>query len=611
MKTALISVFNKSNVIQFATFLLENNYQILSSGGTYNKLKMVLKSDLIKEISLYTQSPEILNGRVKTLHPKIHGGILAKRSDSNHIQQLKHLEIQPIDIVVCNLYPFKEVIEQTNTKLEDAIENIDIGGITLLRAAAKNYQDVLTIVDTNDYTNIIDNFEKIMDPNNNVYRGNYATKVFKIVTEYDARISNYFDKNISTLNNVEDQNNNVLVRVYEHQRSLKYGCNPQQSKAALYKNIEQKENPFEVLNGNPGYINLLDAIYSWNLVCELRNALNLPAAASFKHTSPAGAAVYVPLSELMRKVYNISEDKELTPLACAFIRARNADPMCSYGDFIALSHEVDEATARIISIEISDGIIAPGYSREAFEILNKKKNGQYVILKGNVLSTTHNICEMKELHGTTLVQEENNAITNKESFQQILTENKLLTEEAQRDLIVANTALKYTQSNSVAYAKDGQCIGIGAGQQSRIDCVKLAKRKSETWYLRQHPKCVALFDEFKKGTKRQVKTNAVVSYIENDYTDIELKKWKDLFNKEIETLSENQKKDFIKTLDHVSLASDAFFPFRDNIDTAVKVGVRYILQPGGSVADKEVIEACNDYQMVMAFSGAKMRMFLH
>ncbi len=602
MKTALISVSNKSNIIPLAKFLLSHNYQILSSGGTFNTLKQSISSDLINDISSYTNSPEILDGRVKTLHPKIYGGILAKRENESHLNQLNELDIIPIDLVIVNLYPFKEVISKLDVLEDDAIENIDIGGHTLIRAAAKNYKDVLVITSPNDYDNFMTNFNWI----NITVRKEFALKAFKHIMEYDAYISNYFNKINDNANNELDD---TIIRVYEKQKLLKYGCNPQQKKAALYKNISQDIYPFQILNGNPGYINILDAIYSWNLVYELSNATNLPASASFKHTSPAGAAVYVPLSDTMKKVYNVV-DKELTPIAVAFIRARNADPMCSYGDFIAISHEVDKSTAKIISIEISDGIIAPGYTSEALEILSKKKSGNYVILKANEFIT--NVNEIKELHGVTLIQEENTKLTTYEILENIMTHNKDLPDDAKRDLIVANVALKYAQSNSVAYAKDGQCIGIGAGQQSRIDCVKLAKQKATTWYLRQHPFCIGLFDQFKEGTKRQVKTNAVVKYIEGDFTDIEFKNWSKSFESlNILSLGNDRKDEFMKTIDNVSLASDAFFPFRDNIDTASKIGVKYILQPGGSIADDEVIEACNEYDMCMVFTGGDMRMFLH
>jgi len=610
MKTALISVSDKTNITSIANYLLKNNFRILSSGGTYKKLISEFKNvgDFNKniiDIATYIDHPEILNGRVKTLHPKIHGGILAKRNNTEHLNELNLHNIYKIDIVIVKLYPFKEVCNNSQYTNDDIIENIDIGGHTLIRASAKNYKDVLVITDINDYNDVIDNYNNFTIKE----RRYYATKAFKYITIYDAYINNYF-QDIENINNMGERCPDVLVSVYEKKHQLKYGVNPQQKSAALYKNISVKyDYPFTILNGNPGYINVLDAIYSWNLVEELDKTLGLPAAVSFKHNSPAGAAIYSPLDEKMRKVYNISPDKELSQTSIAFIKARNADPMCSYGDFIAISGTVFEDTAKLISAEVSDGIIAIDYMDDALEILRKKKGGNYIILKAN--GVFHNNREIKELHGITLLQDRNTAITGRNNLNNIPTKNNILPEDKKRDMILANTTLKYTQSNSVAYVYNGQCIGIGAGQQSRIDCVKLAKRKVETWYLRQHPKCIALFDKFKKGVKRQEKVNAIVRYIEGDFTTHEYQNWSELFSENIDDLTTEDKANFLKTLDGVSLASDAFFPFRDNIDIASQIGVKYILQPGGSIADSTVIEAANEYGMTMAMTGAEMRMFLH
>ena len=610
MKTALISVSDKTNIVSIVNYLLKNDYQILSTGGTYHKLISEFENienfvSKIHDISSYINHPEILDGRVKTLHPKIYGGILAKRDNQSHISELNNHQILTIDIVIVNLYPFKEACNNPKYTPDDIIENIDIGGHTLIRASAKNYKDVLVITNPNDYNDVIDNYHNFTVTD----RRFYATKAFNHVTIYDAYISNYFQK-IYKLDNKENVCPDVLVSVYEKQRQLKYGVNPQQKSAALYKNISTNYSyPFTVLNGNPGYINVLDAIYSWNLVEELDKALGLPAAASFKHNSPAGAAVYSPLDEKMRKVYNIDPNRELSKTSIAFIRARNADPMCSYGDFIAISGTVFEDTARLISAEVSDGIIAIDYMDDALEILRKKKSGNYIILKAN--SILYNDREIKELHGITLVQDSNQATTGYINLNNVVTENKELSEDKKRDMILANTTLKYTQSNSVAFAYNGQCIGIGAGQQSRIDCVKLAKRKTETWYLRQHPKCIALYDKFKSGVKRQQKVNAIVRYIEGDFTTHEYQNWSKLFTEKIDVLTSEEKHKFLKTLDGVVLASDGYLPFYDNIDVASQIGVKYIVQPGGSVADSTVIEAANEYGMTMAMTGAEMRMFLH
>eukprot|EP00455_Lapot_gusevi_P051232 TRINITY_DN758_c0_g1_i1.p1 TRINITY_DN758_c0_g1~~TRINITY_DN758_c0_g1_i1.p1 ORF type:complete len:402 (+),score=163.43 TRINITY_DN758_c0_g1_i1:87-1292(+) len=394
-----------------------------------------------------------------------------------------------------------------------------------------------------------------------------------------------------------------VSRVYTPAFGLKYGCNPQQAPAAVLS-ISGSELPFEVLNGKPGYINLLDAINAWCLVRELRQSLNLPAAASFKHVSPAGAAVYVPLSDTEREIYEVSA--ELTPLAVAYLRARHTDPMCSFGDFVAVSDVVDEATALILKPEVSDGIIAPGYEAKALEILSAKKKGSFIVLQAKADYQPPEV-EYRELYGAVFCQKRNDHLCTVSDFQNVVTANKNLTDEAKRDLVVASIAIKYTQSNSVSYALNGQTIGVGAGQQSRVDCVKLAGRKAETWYLRHHPKVRAL--PFKDTIKRQERVNARVRYIEGDFTEPELQVWLQHFTSAPEPLTQQEKTEFLATMAGVSLASDAFFPFRDNIDQASKRGVKYITQTGGSVQDDVVIAAANEYDMVMAFSG--VRLFHH
>lgn len=593
MKTALISVSDKTNIEKLASFFIQNNISILSTGGTYTYLKNKLGESNITEISDYTGFCEILDGRVKSLHPKVHGGILAVESNEKHMKELEKYEICKIDYIIVNLYPFKETIKKSNN-LSDAIENIDIGGHSLIRAGSKNFEDVLVVTNPDDYEDIINHFEWI---DSNVRR-KFAEKAFTHILQYDAAIATYFDKDLD-------------IRIYNRCYDLKYGCNPQQKSAAIYKNIitVPEQFPFDIINGVPGYINILDAIYAWNLVSELSFVLKLPAAASFKHTSPAGAAIYSPLSDDLKKIYGVS-NYELTETAIAFIRARNADPMCSYGDFIAISHKIDVETAKLISIEVSDGIIAPEYDKEALEILRKKKNGNYIILIGKEYKSE--IKEVKELHGVVLIQDENKNITNYNTLENVVTKNNEITNNAKRDLILANTTLKYTQSNSVAFAIDGQCIGIGAGQQSRIDCVKLAKRKAETWYLRSHPNCISLYDKFKAGVKRQVKINAIIKYIDGEFNKIEYENWLNLFEIPPQTLTNDDKNKYLETLsEELVLASDAFFPFRDNIDCAAKIGTKYILQPGGSIMDDDVIKAADEYDMAMIFSGIDMRMFLH
>ncbi len=397
----------------------------------------------------------------------------------------------------------------------------------------------------------------------------------------------------------------TITRSFHHQFDLKYGCNPHQNPAAIYS-LEDQELPFEVLNGKPGYINLLDAMNSWQLVQELDKTANLPAAASFKHVSPAGAAVAVPLNDTFKQVYECGQH-ELSDLATAYIRARGADPMSSFGDFIALSRTVDMATAQIIKPAVSDGIIAPDYSPEALEILKGKKKGNYVVLKANAAYTPPDM-EYREVFGVGFAQKSNDLVLGEDNlFQQLVTEIKEIPSDAKRDLILAAVTLKYTQSNSVGYALDGQMIGIGAGQQSRIDCTKLAGKKAENWFLRQHPKVLEL--PFKSGVKRVERTNARVCYIEGDMTSKEMEAWVQNFDTTPTSLTTDEKSAWLEHMKGVCLASDAFFPFRDNIDQASKRGVAYIVQPGGSVRDEDVIQATNEYGMVMAFS--KIRLFHH
>ncbi|MDD6188957.1 MAG: phosphoribosylaminoimidazolecarboxamide formyltransferase [Clostridiales bacterium] len=384
---------------------------------------------------------------------------------------------------------------------------------------------------------------------------------------------------------------------------LKYGCNPNQKPAKVYIN-EADKLPFEVLNGRPGYINLMDAFNSWQLVRELKEATGLPSAASFKHVSPAGAAVAKPLTDVLKKIYFV-EGMELTPMASAYARARGADRMSSYGDWIALSDTCDKATAAIIAREVSDGIIAPDYEPEAIEILSRKKKGNYCILKMDP-SYVPAQQEVKQVFGISFEQGRNNLKIDRELFKNIVTENKELPEDAITDLIVALITLKYTQSNSVCYVKDGQAIGVGAGQQSRVHCTRLAGNKADNWYLRQHPTVLAL--PFKEGIGRADRDNTIDVYISDDYADV-LDCWENYFTEKPEPLTREEKKAWLATMDGVALGSDAFFPFGDNIERAKRSGVKYIAEPGGSVRDDNVIATCNKYGMTMAFTG--IRLFHH
>lgn len=389
--------------------------------------------------------------------------------------------------------------------------------------------------------------------------------------------------------------------------SLKYGCNPNQKPSRIF--MTQGELPIKVLNGNPGYINLLDAFNSWQLVKELKQATGLPSATSFKHVSPAGAAVGLPLSDTLKKVYFVNDlSIELSPLACAYARARGADRMSSYGDFIALSDVCDEATALLIKREVSDGVIAPGYTPEALKILQEKRKGTYNVIEIDP-EYTPNPIETKQVFGITFEQGRNEIPLNGDNlFSNIPTNNKEFSDNAKRDLMIALITLKYTQSNSVCYVKDGQAIGIGAGQQSRIHCTRLAGNKADIWWLRQNPKVMAL--PFKEKIGRADRDNTIDIYISDDYEDVLADgTWENFFTHKPEPLTREEKKSWIAQNTDVSLGSDAFFPFGDNIERANKSGVRYIAQAGGSVRDDNVIETCNKYNIAMAFTG--IRLFHH
>ncbi len=387
--------------------------------------------------------------------------------------------------------------------------------------------------------------------------------------------------------------------------SLKYGCNPNQKPARVFIS-GGGELPFEVLNGRPGYINFLDALNSWQLVSELKEALGLPAAASFKHVSPAGAAVGLPLPDVLKRIYFV-EGRELSPLASAYARARGSDRMSSYGDWIALSDTCDAATARLISIEVSDGVIAPGYEPEALEILSRKKKGGYNVIKIDPSYLPEKL-ERKQVFGISFEQGRNDVKIDEELLKNIVTENKVFPESAKRDLILSLITLKYTQSNSVCYAKGGQTIGVGAGQQSRVHCTRLAGDKADNWHLRQHPKVLSL--PFKDGIGRPDRDNAIDVYISRTPEDVTGEgAWQNVFSARPEPFAEDEKRAWLAAVSEVSLGSDAFFPFGDNIVRASRSGVRYVAEAGGSVRDDDVIDTCNRFGITMAFTG--LRLFHH
>ena len=387
---------------------------------------------------------------------------------------------------------------------------------------------------------------------------------------------------------------------------LKYGCNPNQKPSRIYM-ADGSELPIEVLNGKPGYINFLDAFNGWQLVRELKKATGLPAATSFKHVSPAGASVGRPMSDTLKKIYWVDDMGDLSPLACAYARARGADRMSSFGDFISLSDVCDVDTARLIKREVSDGVIAPGYTDEALEILKAKKNGNYNIIKIDENYTPAPL-EHKQVFGVTFEQGRQELPIDDELLSNIVTENKNIPEEALIDMKISLIVLKYTQSNSVCFVKDGQAIGIGAGQQSRVHCTRLAGQKADNWWLRQCPKVMNL--PFKEKIRRADRDNAIDLYIGDEYMDVLADgAWENIFTEKPEVFTKEEKRAWLDKLTDVTLGSDAFFPFFDNIERAHKSGVKYIAQPGGSVRDEAVIDCCNKYNMAMAFTG--IRLFHH
>ncbi|KAJ6640228.1 Bifunctional purine biosynthesis protein ATIC [Pseudolycoriella hygida] len=606
-KLALLSVSDKTNVIAFSKKLVALGFNLVASGGTATSLRN--EGLTVQDVSDITNAPEMLGGRVKTLHPAVHAGILARVTTTDRADMDKQ-NYNYIQLVVCNLYPFVNTVSKPNVTVADAVENIDIGGVTLLRAAAKNHARVTVICDPLDYDKVINEIQANGDTTESL-RQKLALKAFTHTAQYDDAISDYFRKQFSS---------------NESQLTLRYGMNPHQKPAQLFTTLEQL--PLKVVNGSPGFINLCDALNGWQLVRELKRALNLPAATSFKHVSPAGAAVGNPLSIDQAKLCMVDDIFDiLTPLATAYARARGADRMSSFGDFIALSDICDVATAKIISREVSDGVIAPGYNDDALALLRKKKGGSYCVLQIDEAYEPSAI-ERKTLFGLQMEQKRNDCLINKELFSSIVSNEKNLPESAVRDLIVATIALKYTQSNSVCFARDGQVIGIGAGQQSRIHCTRLAGEKADNWWLRQHPTVTSM--KFKKGIKRAEISNAVDNFVNGTVgKDMPLEFFQSMYDEVPKFLTDLEKTEWIKKLSNVALASDAFFPFRDNIDRAKMVcirgkrlkiirltifiqlqsGVSYIGSPSGSTNDADVINACNDHGIVLAHTN--LRLFHH
>ncbi|XP_068760919.1 bifunctional purine biosynthesis protein ATIC-like isoform X1 [Montipora capricornis] len=586
---AILSVSDKRGLLEFGRKLHDLGFHLIASGGTATKLR----SDGIpvRDVSDVTGAPEMLGGRVKTLHPAVHAGILSRLTEADKCDMQKQ-GYEYIRIVVCNLYPFVKTVSKEDCTVEAAVEEIDIGGVTLLRAAAKNHARVTVICDPDDYERVADEISSA-DNNDTLLdtRKMLALKAFSHTAAYDEVISDYFRKKYSEgVSHVP----------------LRYGMNPHQKPAQLF--TSEPKLPITVLNGSPGFINLCDALNSWQLVKELRKSLKLPAATSFKHVSPAGAAVAVPLTPEQAKLCMVDDMIDnLTPLATAYARARGADRMSSFGDWVALSDVCDLPTAKIISREVSDGIIAPGYAADALEVLKKKKGGKYCVLEMNP-SYEPPDSETRTLFGLKLQQLRNNAKIDQSVFTNIASKKKELPESALRDLIVASIALKYTQSNSVCYARDGQVIGIGAGQQSRIHCTRMAGDKANNWWLRQHPRVLSMV--FKKGVKRAEMSNAIDVYVNGTVgQDTNKQSWEELFDNPPDLLTEVDRREWIATLKGVALSSDAFFPFRDNIDRAHLSGVEFIASPAGSVADDVCVKAADDHGMTMVLTN--LRLFHH
>uniref|UniRef100_A0AAX7UC26 Bifunctional purine biosynthesis protein ATIC n=1 Tax=Astatotilapia calliptera TaxID=8154 RepID=A0AAX7UC26_ASTCA len=543
---ALLSVSDKTGLLDFAKRLVGVGLSLVASGGTAKALRDAGLA--VRDVSELTGHPEMLGGRVKTLHPAVHGGILARKTPSD-TADMEKLGYSLVRVVVCNLYPFIKTVSNPDVTVEDAVEQIDIGGVTLLRAAAKNHARVTIVCDPADYLLVAKEMENSADKDTTLEtRRTLALKAFTHTAQYDEAISDYFRGQYSR---------------GVSQLPLRYGMNPHQAPAQIYT---------------------------------LRAALPL-----------TGAAVGVPLTEEEAKVCMVHDMlKDLSPLATAYARARGSDRMSSFGDFIALSDVCDVPTAKIISREVSDGIIAPGYDEEALKILSKKKNGNYCVLQMDP-DYEPDDTEVRVLFGLYLKQKRNGGRINKDFFSNVVSKGSL-SEEAVRDLTVATIAVKYTQSNSVCYAKDGQVIGIGAGQQSRIHCTRLAGDKADNWWLRHHPRVLSM--KFRSGVKRAEMANAIDQYVSDTIGEgPDLEVWKSMYEEVPELLSETEKKNWISSLQAVAVSSDAFFPFRDNIDRAKRSGVQYIAAPAGSAADEVVINACNEQGITLVHTS--LRLFHH
>ncbi|PNP41451.1 bifunctional purine biosynthesis protein ADE17 [Trichoderma gamsii] len=590
-KIAIVSVYDKTGLLDLAKGLAQQNVRILASGGT---ARMIRESGFpVEDVSAITKAPEMLAGRVKTLHPAVHAGILARNLESDE-KDLADQNINKVDYVICNLYPFKDTVAKINVSIPEAVEEIDIGGVTLIRAAAKNHKRVTILSDPTDYAGFLSELEKgeISDAS----RNRYALKAFEHTADYDAAIAEFFRKEYAGSG--------------DQFMALRYGANPHQKPASAF--TSNQPLPFKVLCGSPGYINLLDSLNAWPLVKELKEALGKPAAASFKHVSPAGAAIGLPLTDDEKKVYFVNdiEGIDSSPLAQAYARARGADRMSSFGDVIALSDIVDVPTASIISKEVSDGVIAPGYEDAALEILKKKKGGKYLVLQIDPEYTPGPV-ETRTVYGVTLQQHRNDAEISPKTFSTIITPKDAgaLPENAARDLTVATITLKYTQSNSVCYAVNGQVVGLGAGQQSRIHCTRLAGDKADNWWMRFHERVLGI--KWKKGTKRPDKSNAIDLLVSGELPKdgAEREAFEGVFEQVPPAFTDEEREAWMKQLKNVCVSSDAFFPFIDNVFRAARSGVNYIAAPSGSQNDGAVFETAE--KLGITFVQQNTRLFHH
>lgn len=566
MKRAIISVSNKESIVELSQFLMNSDFEIYSTGGTHRLISDNLahsQFSQLKQVSELTGFPEILNGRVKTLHPHIYAGLLADTTNQEHMDQMASLNLSTIDLVVCNLYPFQS---------SNSIENIDIGGVTLLRASGKNHQSVIVLSNPDQYGDFM---SKMNDVNRQVEgnrlghtldeRRQLAHVSFNHVSHYDTCIAKFLNDNKSRT----DVN-------------LKYGMNPHQTDTKVLFNENQKNEPFKILNGTMGMINIIDMIHGWLTVKEVDTILNLPCAISMKHTSLAGLAVGNGINETSLNYFNLTLDDmdKFNATTIAYMKSRLGDPLSSFGDFICISREVDVLTAKLIKGEITDGICAPSFTPEAFEILKAKKSGGFKIVEMDVNYYDNMIksgwVESKQIYGMTLSQPNNNHVNH---FKEITDEDLRV------DYVLANTALKYAQSNNISMAVNGQIIGIGCGQQNRVGCVKLAGEKATNWLLRQTNKAREFWNN-NKQVKKQPRINLLYEHLLNDTLDsVDLERY------------------------NIVMSSDGFFPFNDNIVLANRYGVKNVIHPGGSINDESIAQQCKDLNMNLSVTG--FRMFYH